>query len=242
MSLPDSPAIPERSAPTRLFITGTDTGVGKTQVSQALLLALNGQGWRSAAMKPLASGCSLNAGEYQNEDALALQAAASLQHPYRDINPYALPHPTAPQIAARLANRQIEMEPILAAAGRLAAGADLLLVEGVGGWLAPLSDQLMQADLARALQCRVILVVGLRLGCLNHALLTERAVRADGLTLCGWIGSAVDPEFEHAADYHQLLEQQLSCPWLGSLPFQPDPLKAAQALDGRRLATALVTT
>ncbi|MBD8525207.1 dethiobiotin synthase [Pseudoxanthomonas sp. CAU 1598] len=221
---------------TRLFVTGTDTGVGKTHVSQALLLALGSQGWRSAAMKPVASGCTLQHGQWQNDDALALQAAASLQRDYVDVNPYALPEPTAPQIAARRVDCRIEMAPVLSAAQRLAVGADLLLVEGVGGWMAPLGDALMQADLARALNCQVILVVGLRLGCLNHALLSERAIRADGLPLAGWIGSALAPDFAHAADYHQLLEQQLECPWLGSLPFQTDVSQAAQALDGRRLA------
>ena len=229
----------DQNSAQRLYITGTDTGVGKTHVAQALLHALAANGWQTAAMKPVASGCERIDGEWRNQDAQALQAAATLARPYAEVNPYALSEPTAPQIAARRQQVSIELAPLCAAAERLAQDAELLLVEGVGGWLAPLSDQLMQAELARALRCRVILVVGLRLGCLNHALLSERAIRADGLPLLGWIGSAVDPELAHAEDYHRLLEQHLDCPWLGSLPHQADAAQAAHALDGRRLAALL---
>lgn len=235
----EPPAVAKRETTQRLYITGTDTGVGKTHAAQALLQALAVLGWQTAAMKPVASGCEQVDGEWRNEDALALQAAATLARPYAEVNPYALSEPTAPQIAARRQQVSIELAPLCAAADRLEQGAELLLVEGVGGWLAPLSDQLMQAELARALRCRVILVVGLRLGCLNHALLSERAILADGLPLLGWIGSAVDTELAHAEDYHRLLEQHLECPWLGSLPHQADATQAAIALDGRRLASVL---
>ena len=156
-----------------LYVTGTDTGIGKTLASCALLHALRGHGLRAVGMKPVASGCERVDGEWKNADALALQAAGGAGIAYADINPFALEHPLAPELAAREAGVEVALEPILAAHARLAQQADALIVEGVGGWAAPLSATLMQADLVRALQLPVLLVVGLRLGCLNHALLAR---------------------------------------------------------------------
>ena len=211
------------------FVTGTDTGIGKTLASCALLHALRGAGLRAVGMKPLASGCEATPEGLRNEDALALQAASDPRPPYDDVNPYALPAPLAPEIAAREAGVAVELAPMLAAHARLAARADLVVVEGVGGWAAPLSPVLMQADLVRALGLPVVLVVGLRLGCLNHALLTARAIEADGCRLAGWIGTGVDPAMARVDENRALLALRLPAPCLGWLPWQrhPDPATLA---------------
>ena len=206
-----------------LFVTGTDTGVGKTLASASLLHALRARGLRTVGMKPVASGCEAAPEGWRNDDALGLQAASDPRPRYRDVNPFALPAPTAPQLAARDAGVRVDLDTILQAHARLAEGANRVVVEGVGGWLAPLADGLDQSALARALQADVVLVVGLRLGCLSHARLTARAVQADGLRLAGWIGSAVDPAFERLEDYIGLLRDALPAPCLGVIPHMPEP-------------------
>lgn len=216
--------------PTSLYVTGTDTGVGKTLAAAALLHAARRQGLRAVGMKPVASGCGRTADGWRNDDALMLQAASDPRPRYADVNPFALPAPTAPQLAAREAGVAVQLEPILAAHARLAAGADRLVVEGVGGWMAPLADGLEQCALARALQADVVLVVGLRLGCLSHARLTARAIAADGLRLAGWIGSAVDPAFERAEEYLGLLRAAIPAPCMGVIPHMAGPDPAAVRL------------
>ena len=163
-----------------IFITGTDTGVGKTLASCTLLHALRARGLRAVGMKPLASGSDATPGGLRNDDALALQASSDPRPRYEDVNPYALPLPLAPELAARDAGVEVALAPMLAAHARLAAQSDVVVVEGVGGWAAPLSPSLDQADLVRALgdDVPVVLVVGLRLGCLNHAYLSARAIAA----------------------------------------------------------------
>lgn len=210
-----------------LFVTGTDTGIGKTLASTALLYALRERGRRVAGMKPVASGSEPGEGGWRNDDALALQAASDPQPSYADVNPYALPQPTAPQLAARAAGVRVSPGVLAAAHARLSAGRDVVVVEGAGGWLAPLADGLEHAMLARSLDAEVLLVVGLRLGCLNHARLTARAIEDDGLRLAGWIGSMVDAGF--GADYLALVEEALPAPCLGVLPHQPDPDARAAA-------------
>ena len=212
-----------------LYVTGTDTGIGKTLASCALLHALRGHGLRAVGMKPVASGCERVDGEWKNADALALQAAGGAGIAYADINPFALEHPLAPELAAREAGVEVALEPILAAHARLAQQADALIVEGVGGWAAPLSATLMQADLVRALQLPVLLVVGLRLGCLNHALLSARAIAADGLHLAGWIASHVDPAMERVDDNIAMLRARMPAPCWGVLPHAPDADPRAMA-------------
>lgn len=209
------------------YVTGTDTGVGKTVVSVALLHALRARGLAAVGMKPVASGCEQTPEGLRNEDALALQAASHPSHPYDIHNPYALPEPTAPELAARRAGVQLELGPIRKAYSRLGRGADIRVVEGVGGWMAPLTQGLEQAALARALRLPVLLVVGVRLGCLSHARMTERAIRADRRPLLGWIGNVVDPGFADAGDYRALLERDLESPCLGWLPY--DAAATAQA-------------
>lgn len=211
------------------YVTGTDTGIGKTFSSCALLHTLRGRGLRAAGMKPVASGCARIGGAWRNEDALALQAAGEPGIAYADINPFALEHPLAPELAARDAGIAVTLPPILNAHARLSAQADALVVEGVGGWAAPLSATLMQADLVRALQLPVVLVVGLRLGCLNHALLSARAIAADGLTLAGWIGSHIDPTMARVEDNIAMLRERLVAPCWGVLPHVPGGDPAALA-------------
>ncbi len=215
-----------------LYVTGTDTGIGKTLASSALLHALRGHGLRAVGMKPVASGCERVDGEWKNADAVALQAAGEAGIAYADINPFALEHPLAPELAARDAGTEVHLRPILEAHERLARQADALIVEGVGGWAAPLSASLMQADLVRALRLPVLLVVGLRLGCLNHALLSARAIAADGAHLAGWIASHVDPAMERVEDNLAMLRERLPAPCWGVLPHaaQPDPVRLASLL------------
>ncbi|MBW3550295.1 MAG: dethiobiotin synthase [Proteobacteria bacterium] len=215
-----------------VFVTGTDTGIGKSVASAALLHALRARGLRAVGMKPLASGCERTAEGWRNEDALLLQAASDPRPAYGDINPYALPAPLAPELAAADAGVEIRLDPIVQAHARLAAQADCVVVEGVGGWAAPLSGTLDQADLVSALSLPVVLVVGLRLGCINHARLTARAIGADGAQLIGWIGNDIDPGMARSDDTFALVAERLPVPCWGRLPFreQPDPAALAGAL------------
>jgi dethiobiotin synthetase len=215
-----------------VFVTGTDTGVGKTVASVALLQALRAEGRSVAGMKPVASGCERTPEGWRNEDALALQAASTPSHPYDVHNPYALPEATAPQLAARRAGVAVSLAVLQAAHARLAASADVVVVEGAGGWLAPLADGLEQSQLARALDLPVVLVVGVRLGCLNHARLSERAIAADGFRLLGWIGNVIDPGFADAQPYRGLLDEALQAPCLGWLPHGGDAASRASCLAG----------
>jgi len=215
-----------------LFVTGTDTGVGKTVASAALLYRLQAAGLRAVGMKPVASGCERTVDGWRNDDALRLQAASDPRPVYDDINPYALEAATAPQLAARAMGVRVELAPLLDAYARLSAQCAAVVVEGVGGWAAPLGDGLDQCELPRALALPVVLVVGLRLGCLSHARLTARAIAADGIELVGWIGSSVDPDFAERDDYVELLRDALPAPCLGVLPYaaSPDPRAMAQCL------------
>jgi len=217
---------------TGVYVTGTDTGVGKTLASTCLLHALRSQGLRAVGMKPLASGCMHTVDGWRNEDALALQQASDPRVDYDDINPYPLPLPLAPEFAARAAGIEIALDPVLAAHARLAARADVVVVEGVGGWMAPLSATLDQIDLVRALQLPVVLVVGLRLGCLNHARLSARAIAAEGARLVGWIASEIDPDMACRDENFETLRQRLAAPCLGRLPWcsKPDPASLSQCL------------
>ena len=205
-----------------VYVTGTDTGIGKTLASSALLHALRGHGLRAIGMKPVASGCEQFDGQWRNADALALLAASDPKPAYADLNPYALPLPLAPELAAGDAGVEVSLQEILDAHACLAEQADALVVEGVGGWAAPLSAKLMQADVVQALRIPVLLVVGMRLGCLNHALLSARAITADGAHLSGWIASHVDPDMERVEDNLRMLHERLPAPCWGVLPHMTD--------------------
>lgn len=208
------------SAARSLYVTGTDTGVGKTVASVALVRAWRARGLRTIGMKPFASGCERTPEGWRNADALRLQAASDPCPAYADVNPWALPAATAPEFAAREAGVDLAIGPVLAAHARLAAQADVVVVEGVGGWAAPIDDGLAQADLVRALSLPVVLVVGLRLGCLNHAALTARAIAADGGTLAGWIVSEIEPDLPYRDDNLAWLGRHLPAPCWGVLPFR----------------------
>jgi dethiobiotin synthetase len=204
---------------TGYYVTGTDTAAGKTFASVALLHAWRARGLRALGMKPVASGCELRNGRFVNEDALALQAASSEPAPgYELVNPFALPEATAPQIAAAHCGASVGIAPMLDAYGQLAARADVVVVEGVGGWLAPFADEFEQAELARRLQLPVILVVGIKLGCLNHARLSEQRIIDDGLRIAGWIGNQVDPQLDYLDEYTALVQRSMATACLGVLP------------------------
>ena len=207
-----------RHAASGLFIAGTDTGVGKTLVAVSIVRALAERGVAVAAMKPVAAGASMTPQGLRNDDALALAAAASVAAPYERINPYCLRAPLSPHIAAAEEGIAIDVRTIRQRFEELARGADCVIVEGAGGWLAPIGARETLADVARALELPVVLVVGLRLGCLNHALLSARAIAADGLELAGWIGNGIDAEFERRAENLLTLEQRLGCAPLALLP------------------------
>ena len=216
-----------------VFVSGTDTGIGKTCASAALLHALRARGLRASGMKPVASGCRATPAGLRNEDAEALLAASDPVPAYADCNPYALAEPIAPHIAARLAGVDIDIAIVRAACARIAANADRVVVEGVGGWAVPFSAQSMQVELVRALGLPVVLVVGMRLGCLNHALLSRAAIAADGCVLAGWIANPIEPAMPFAESNLQTLQGRIDAPLLGVLehahPF--DARAAARLLD-----------
>jgi len=204
-----------------LFVTGTDTGVGKTRVASALLRAYARRGTSVAGMKPVASGCAETTEGLRNDDALALRAASSVRLRYDDVNPYAFAPAIAPHIAAEEEGRVIELAVLEHAYRRLALLAGRVVIEGAGGWLTPLGPQLTLADFAALVDADVVLVVGLRLGCLNHALLTAQSIRAAGLDLAGWVGNAVEPAFERADANLATLRRRLAAPCLGVLAYAP---------------------
>lgn len=211
------------------FVTGTDTEIGKTLVSGALLYALAQQGVRAAGMKPVAAGAELRDGVRHNVDVDFLAASASAPLPTELTTPYLLQEPAAPHIAA--ANDGVSIDParILDCYSRVLAAADAVVIEGVGGFRVPLSDTYDTADLAQQLGLPVVLVVGLRLGCLNHALLTAEAIAARGLTLAGWVANVVDLGMDYGMANIDALTQRLQAPMLGCVPRLPAPLPSAAA-------------
>lgn len=202
------------------FVTGTDTEIGKTWCSLGLIARLQQDGHRVAAMKPVASGCEVTADGLRNDDALKLQAQASVPLAYETVNPFAFQPAIAPHIAAAESNSRITIPRIVDTLRLVSGEADYTVVEGVGGWRVPLNDQQTVAELASAIGLPVVLVVGLRLGCINHALLTAEAIQADGCTLAGWIGNCVEPEMAQQANNVASIEQRLEAPLLGIVPHQ----------------------
>lgn len=212
------------------FVAGTDTGVGKTHATCALLHALRDRGLNACGMKPVASGSTETREGLRNDDALALQAASSAPMPYEWINPIALREPLSPHLAAAHEGVEIRLAPLRDAFLRLCDMHDAVMVEGVGGWLVPLSRGLLASDIARQWQLPVILVVGMRLGCLSHALLTARAIATDGCRLVGWIGNLIDPDMAAVDENLATLRQLLPAPCLGVLPYGEPPQAAAAYL------------
>ena len=222
-------------------VPGTDTGIGKTLVSSAMLHLLAGSGLRAVGMKPVAAGLDDIDGAWRNEDVERLDSAGNVDAPLALRCPYLLRAPMSPHLAAKEEGVRIALQPMLSAYAELAARADAVVVEGVGGFCVPFGDDLDSADLAVALGLPVVLVVGLRLGCLNHALLTAEAVRARGLVLAGWVASMVDPAMLAPQANLQTLRARLGAPLLGVVPHlqQADAAQAARHIDLRALrATA----
>ena len=219
-----SPAAAAASAASRhrsgtgFFIVGTDTGVGKTLVAAGLLHALARRHARVVGMKPVAAGAVMVDGNWASEDALALRAASTLTVPPDLDNPVLLPDPLSPHLAAARAGRVIKVDALIESYESLAAQADAVVVEGAGGFLVPLTDEATGADLAVGLQLPLVLVVGLRLGCLNHALLTAEAIAARGLRLAGWVANRIDPAMAAADDNIATLARRLPAPLWAEVP------------------------
>lgn len=218
------------------FVTGTDTGVGKTLVACAILHAFADTGKSVAGMKPIAAGCEN--GRWADVDALA--GASTVKAAARIANPYAFEQAVAPHIAAELSGIEIDLEAIARAYEELSTLADVVVAEGAGGFLVPLNARQTSADLAMRLGLPVVLVVGMRLGCLNHALLTRRQIEASGLRCAGWVANCILPDMPCLEGNIRALEQRLACPLLGAVPFQREPVAArvAPLLSIDRLAGA----
>ncbi|MEZ9199244.1 dethiobiotin synthase [Shewanella sp. 10N.286.54.B9] len=198
------------------FVTGTDTDCGKTLVSSALLTAVAGE---TVGFKPVASGCEKTEQGLRNSDALALMAASSIKLPYDDINPFAFAPAIAPHIAA--AEQNVALTPARIQAQLNMAqhlGADFVLVEGAGGWRLPLSEGHYMSEVVQAMSLPVILVVGMKLGCLNHALLTIEAIERDGIVIAGWVSNQVDSTMKNQQENLASLQQMISAPFLGHIP------------------------
>jgi dethiobiotin synthetase len=206
-----------------LFITGTDTGIGKTRATLHLMKALQANGASVLGLKPVATGACRRDGRWVNADALALWGESSICLPYEAVNPYCFEPPASPHLAAALAGTTIPVPELAAHCLRAAEFADMTLVEGAGGWRVPLNERQSIADLAKALDFPVIMVVGLRLGCINHALLTEGAIRMTGCSMAGWIANRIDDQFVYADASIQTLEDAFGVPPLAIMPYKPGP-------------------
>ncbi len=207
-----------------IFITGTDTDVGKTVVSCALVRALRTLGRRVAVMKPVASGAIRTPQGLRNADALALIEAAGGDLPYERVNPYCFEPPVSPHIAAKEARIDVDTSRIKQDYDLLAAGSDWVVIEGAGGWFAPINNHQTMADLAWALSVPALLVVGLKLGCLNHAQLTRIGIEAHGVSFTGWVANGIDPEMARAAENLAALERLLGEPALAVIGYSPATL------------------
>jgi len=214
------------------FITGTDTEVGKTVVATALVRGFVARGIRVAVMKPIASGSQRTADGLRNDDALALIRASNVAAPYDRVNPYCFEPAISPHIAAEEAGIAVRLDHIRANFDTLAAAADVVVVEGAGGWLAPFGPSTSMRDLARTLELPAVLVVGVRLGCINHALLTKLAIESQGTRLAGWIANTVDATLPRRKENLETLALGLGAPPLADVPRQtPDspPLVLTEA-------------
>lgn len=201
------------------FITGTDTDSGKTVVTLGLMAQLQSRGLQVLGMKPVAAGAEQTDAGLRNSDALQLQAQSSRAIAYGQINPYCFAPPIAPHLAAEQAEQTIDLLKIGRCFEQLANGVDRVLVEGAGGWRVPLGAGHTMADLALALNLPVILVVGLRLGCINHALLSAESIQASGVRLAGWIGNQMDPTMQERDANIETLKRRLDIPCLGLVPW-----------------------
>ena len=231
-------SIPDSRFPIHgFFVTGTDTGVGKTLVACALLHAFAARGDSVIGMKPVASGAERRSGELSNEDVEQLVAAGNVAAPRADVNPYCFEPPIAPHLAAARAGVEISFERIERSFRVLAGLANIVVVEGVGGFRVPLGADADTAQLATRLALPVVLVVGMRLGCLNHALLTADAIAARGLRLAGWVANELDPSMLAVDENVRALESRIAAPLIGRIAYSVSPRAArvADSLDARAL-------
>jgi dethiobiotin synthetase len=202
-----------------LFITGTDTDIGKTLIATGLLEAANSQGKKTAAIKPVAAGCRDTGEGPQNEDALMLQAAASAKLSYQQVNPVALDEPMAPHIAAKEQGKRLSADRLTGfCRGITMLPVDLVVIEGAGGWRVPINNRESMAEIPKQLNAEVVLVVGLKLGCINHALLTAQAIRSDGLKIAGWVANTMDEDMLRLDENIDTLKQLINEPCLGVIP------------------------
>lgn len=204
-----------------IFVTGTDTGIGKTFAAVAIMQALRHRGLSVAGMKPVASGCEPGIdGDLINDDALQLQSVASHMYPYEQVNPYAFLEPIAPHIAAQKCNKEVSLDKICVAYETLSSSSQWVIVEGAGGWRVPINQNQTTSDLVRSLHLDVIMVVGLRLGCINHALLTAEAIRNDGIRLSGWVINCLSDDYLDEEETVKTLTGKINSPCLGRIPWQ----------------------
>ncbi len=199
------------------FITGTDTGVGKTCATIALMQYFKRQGQTVVGMKPISAGCEWLDGQLKNEDALLIQQHASIQLPYKKINPYAFELPVSPHLAGK--DNPVQIDTVVHYFNELSNIADVVLVEGVGGWLAPINNKEDIADLAKALDIPVILVVAVKLGCINHAKLTFQSIISAGVKCNGWMAMCIEPNMLKVDENIETLRNYISDPLLGVFPF-----------------------
>ncbi len=201
-----------------IFVTGTDTEVGKTYVSTGLLRGLNAFHYATIGLKPISAGCDRYG---HNDDALQLQKAASIKLPYDEVNPFAYARPTSPNIAAQLDNQYLNARSIYQ--HLIGHEADVIIIEGAGGWHVPINDNETLADTIKPLDPAIILVVGLRLGCLNHAILTQESILRNGLNILGWVGNTLDAKMPYLEEYIQSLHDFMGSPCLGILDRESSP-------------------
>lgn len=203
-----------------IFITGTDTGIGKTHISESMLLAAKYQGFSTLGMKPLASGAIEKEGRYYNEDAITLQKASTIVLPYTDINPFLFKEPIAPHIAAEKLNQLLSVKTLIEKTEKtLSVRADVKIIEGVGGWCVPLNAQETMADFAIACKFAIVFVVGIRLGCLNHAILTAKAFQTANVKPIFWVANLLEPASTIQDDNIKMLKQWLPYPYIGAAHF-----------------------
>jgi len=211
------------SACKTFFVTGIDTGIGKTQALLALMCALQNKGFSVSGMKPVASGASSKQGQLRNEDAVLIQGQCSQPLEYCQINPYPLTAPVSPHFAAELDDTSISLDLINRCARQIQEKSEYLFIEGIGGWRVPWGEDLEAKHLAKRLNIPVILVVGLKSGCINHALLTREAIQYDGIGLTGWIANHIDPAYQSSGETIDFLCAGLSVPLIGVIPYMDKP-------------------
>ena len=222
----------------KIFITGTDTEVGKTFFTAALIRALQAAGKSVVGLKPVAAGSEKKDGQWKNEDALALIDSMAESHEYEKINPIALQSAIAPHIAAKEEGIELSVKVLQRVLPLANFAQEYQLIEGAGGWLVPLNHHETLADYVKAEACDVILVVGLKLGCINHALLTQSVIKSQGLNLIGWVANHIDPKMKNQADNIETLESALDCPLIAQIPYldaENDLLSAGRYVKLERL-------